>query len=342
MKIFFYLAFWSLALVFPARAATELPLTPQQRALAIKDIAAAFESIYVIPEVGNAIARDLRARQQRGEYDRITASRELAAVLSRHIDAICHDPHTEVAYFEDDQLVERPTADPVVMKQREDARRARALAKNFDFAEPKRLDGNVALVRFDSFHRAADAAPLVHRIMSAVADADALIFDLRENGGGSPDLIAVLASYLFDEKPVHLYDQVSRRDGTHVQAWTDPDVPGKRFGSSKPVYILTSKETFSAAENFAYTLQQLGRATVIGERTAGGAHGAFGKPVTSHLVPMVATKRTINAVTKSDWNRVGVIPEVAVPAAGALAAALAQVRPARPRGDAASAGETVH
>ena len=149
---------------------------------------------------------------------------------------------------------------------------------------------------------------------------------LGEIGGSSPDLIPVLASYLFDDQPVHLYDQSNRREGTHVQAWTNLAVPGKRFGSRKPVTILTSKETFSAAENLAYTLQKLGRAKVIGERTTGGAHGAFGKPVTCHLVPFVATKRTIHAVTKSDWNRIGVIPDIAVPAGDALAAAVAQVK----------------
>lgn len=310
----------------PTWAAPEAPLTPQQRAQAIQDIAAAFEAIYVIPEVGNAVARDLRERLQRGEYDRITASRELAKVLSSHIDAVCHDPHTEVAYFEDDQLAERPASDPALAKEREAKRYARAMAANFDFAEPKRLEGNIALIRFDSFHPAAFAAPLVQRYMSEAASADALIIDLRQNGGGAPDLIPVLVSYLFDDKPVHLYDQVSRRDGTHVQAWTDPAVPGKRFGSSKPVYVLTSKETFSAAENLAYTLQQLKRARIVGERTPGGAHGAFGKPVTSHLVPMVATKRTINAVTKGDWHRVGVAPDIAASADDALAAAVAAAK----------------
>lgn len=310
----------------PSHAAPELPLTPQQRAQAIKDIATGFEKIYFLPEVGNAVARDLRLRLRRGDYERITASRELAGVLSKHIDEICHDAHTEVAYFEDDQLAERTAIDPAVARQREDARRARALAENVDFAEPQRLEGNIALIRFDGFHPAAYAAPVAQRIMSGAADADALILDLRQNGGGAPDLIPVIASYLFDDRPVHLYDQISRHEGTNVQAWTDPAQPGKRFGGSKPVYILTSKETFSAAENLAYTLQQLKRAKVVGERTPGGAHGAFGKPVTSHLVPMIATKRTINAVTGGDWDRNGVIPDVAVAADEALAAALAQAR----------------
>ena len=279
-----------------AQAAPELPLTPRQRAQAIEDIASGFERLYVIPELGQAVARDLRDRLRRGDYDGITASRELAGVLSAHIDAVCHDPHTEVAYFEDDQLAERAAPDPALAREREAARRARALAANVDFAAPRRLAGNVALIRFDSFHPAAYAAPVVARIMSGAADAEALILDLRRNGGGAPDLIPVIASYLFDARPVHLYDQFSRRDGTQVQAWTDPALPGKRFGATKPVYILTSKETFSAAENLAYTLQQLQRAKIVGERTPGGAHGAFGEPVTSHLVPMIATKRTVNAI----------------------------------------------
>jgi len=303
-------------------AAAESPLTPRQRAQAIEDIAAAFEQTYVFPDVGDTVARDLRSRRERGEYDRITASRELAARLSRDIGAICRDSHTEVAYIEEDQLAQAPPASPAAAKQREEARRARARADNFGFAEPRRLDGNIALVRFDSFYPAADAAPFVQRIMSGVAGADALILDLRENGGGSPQLIAVLASYLYDDTPVHLYDQYDRRLGTRHEAWTDPGVPGERFGSRKPVYILTSAQTFSAAENLAYTLQKLGRAKVVGERTRGGAHGAFGRPVTSHLVPMIATRRVIHAVTKSDWDRVGVIPDVRAPAADALAAAV--------------------
>jgi hypothetical protein len=325
-KFFFSLLTVASLLCSSSWAASETPLTPPQRAQAIQDIAAAFEAFYVIPEVGNAVAKDLRDRMLQGEYDQITASLELAKVLSAHIDSICHDPHTKVAYFEDDQLAERPVIDPAVVKEREAKRYARALAANFDFAEPKKLEGNIALIRFDSFYPAALAAPLVQRYMSEVTSADALIIDLRQNGGGAPDLIAVLISYLFDEKPVHLYDQVSRRDGTNIQAWTNPAVLGKRFGSIKPVYVLTSKDTFSAAENLAYTLQQFKRARIVGERTPGGAHGAFGKPVTSHLVPMVATKRTINAVTNSDWNGVGVVPDVPVSSSDALPVAIAAAR----------------
>ena len=324
---FLYVATLNAVLATPLpHAAPEAPLTPAVRSQAVDDIAAAFEQTYVYPETGKAVAHDLRARRDRGEYDRISASRDLAAVLTKQIDAICHDAHTEVAYLEEDQLADTPPADPATLQKRAEARKARAKADNYGFAPPRRLDGNVALIRFDSFYPAADAAPYVQQRMSEHADAAALILDLRENGGGSPQLIAILASYLFDDTPVHLYDQYDRRLGTLTEAWTDPAVPGKRFGSRKPVYILTSAATFSAAENLAYTLQQLGRATVVGERTRGGAKGGFGKPVTSHLVPMVATRRVLHAVTKSDWDRSGVLPDIKAPAADALAVALARIR----------------
>lgn len=164
--------------------------------------------------------------------------------------------------------------------------------------------------------------------MSEAASAAALIIDLRENQGGSPEIIALMASYLFDDQPVHLYDQSNRRAGTNMSVWTNPAVKGTRLGGQKPVFILTSAQTYSAAENLAYTLQQLKRARVVGETTRGGAHGSFGRPVTSHLVPMIATSRTINAVSGSDWNRIGVQPDTAVPAAKALETAVELARKA--------------
>jgi hypothetical protein len=323
MRVVFALLL-SLSLIFSdsALAANDDLLTPQQRSRAIEDIAVAFEQIYVFPEIGVAVAQDLRARLRRGEYEQVADSRKLATLLSEHIDAICHDAHTEVAYVEADQLATPPTSDPAVIKRRNEERRAKAAAENFDFAEPRRLDGNIALIRFDGFYRADDVGPLVQKYMNEAASADALIFDLRENGGGSPQIIALLASYLFDDQPVHLYDQSNRREGTNIQVWTDPKVPGERLGGKKPVFVLTSARTYSAAENLAYTLQKVRGAQVVGEKTRGGAHGSFGRPVTSHLVPMVATSRTINAVTKSDWDRTGVLPDTAVPAADALKAAV--------------------
>lgn len=320
-----------LAVSAMAHAASDAPLTPQQRSKAIHDIATQFEKIYFDPAVGELMARDLRARLQGGEYEGITSSRELASLLSKHIDAICHESHTGVTYFEEDQLADAPAVDPAAFERSREKRLAEARVANFDFAAPERLAGNIALIRFDSFASPEDAGPFVQRLMGDTADAAALVFDLRWNTGGSSELIPVLATYLFDDKPVHLFDRSDRKRGTTTEFWTRPALPGKRFGSRKPVYVLTSRETFSAAENFAYSLQQLKRATVVGEKTRGGNHGAFGKPVTPHLVAYVATISTFHAVTRDDFGD-GVMPDLAVPAADALPAALAAARKELARG----------
>jgi len=158
-------------------------------------------------------------------------------------------------------------------------------------------------------------------LMSQVADADALVIDLRSNHGGSPDTVALVASYLFDETPVHLNDMFRRDTGYTAQSWTSRELRGTRFGSKKPVYVLTSRDTFSGGEEFAYDLQALRRATIVGETTGGGAH-----PMEPYLLDQwfqmrVPWGRPINPITKTNWEGVGVVPDVQVPAADALAQA---------------------
>lgn len=112
-----------------ASAASDDALTPQQRAGAIEEIATQFEKIYVFPEVGKLVAQDLRVRLRRGEYEQEADSRKLAALLSAHIDAICNDNHTEVAYFENDQLATLPAKDPAAVKRQVEQRRAQGAAE---------------------------------------------------------------------------------------------------------------------------------------------------------------------------------------------------------------------
>jgi C-terminal processing protease CtpA/Prc len=150
-------------------------------------------------------------------------------------------------------------------------------------------------------------------LMSRVGDARALLIDLRDNSGGEPATVAFVASYLFDAKPVHLNDIYRRDDDSTQQFWTAAEVPGKRFGARKPIYVLTSKRTFSAGEDLAYSLQAIKRARVVGERTRGGAHPCDAYPLDDSFFIVVPWGRGINPVTKTNWEGVGVMPDVAVP-----------------------------
>src|SRR5207302_202996 len=127
-------------------------------------------------------------------------------------------------------------------------------ASNFGFERVERLEGNVGYLDLRGFHRAEYGGDTAAAAMTFLSHTDALIIDLRENGGGAPDMVALICSYLFGPEPVHLIDVYYRPDDSTRQWWTLPHVPGRRYGD-KPVYVLTSRRTFSAGEGFAYTLK---------------------------------------------------------------------------------------
>ena len=144
--------------------------------------------------------------------------------------------------------------------------------------------------------------------------------DLRANRGGDPDTVAFVCSYLLDER-THLNTMYWRADERTEQSWSLPHVPGTRFGGTKPLYVLTSDSTFSAAEELAYDLQQLGRAVVVGERTRGGAHPCEGWTVHPHLEATVPVGRAVNPVSGTNWEGTGVQPDVPCAAADSLSRA---------------------
>jgi C-terminal processing protease CtpA/Prc len=133
--------------------------------------------------------------------------------------------------------------------------------------------------------------------------------------------VAFVCSYLLDER-THLNTQYARVGERYDQFWSLPYVPGARFGGTKPVYVLTSANTFSAAEELSYNLQQLGRATIVGETTRGGAHPREGWTVHPHLEASIPVGRSINPVSGTNWEGIGVRPDVPCPAAEALDRAL--------------------
>jgi C-terminal processing protease CtpA/Prc len=158
--------------------------------------------------------------------------------------------------------------------------------------------------------------------MELVAGTHALIIDLRQNHGGAPDGVVFWCSYLFPDHPVHLNDIFSADTGETRQYWALPYVPGPRY-LDRPVYVLTSGRTFSGGEDFGYTLQALGRAQVIGERTGGGAHPTRGFPISPAVHIAIPFARSVNPVTGTNWQGTGIVPDIAAPEAQAYDTAYA-------------------
>jgi retinol-binding protein 3 len=263
----------------------------------ISGVLTSLKEAYVFPDTALAMERAVRERARRGAYDRITSARAFAESLTAHLQAVSQDRHLRVRY----------SPDPIP-ERRGDGPSPEAEARQREF-------GRQVNFGFAWIEETAAAA------FTFLAGTDALIIDLRRNGGGSPHMVAFVTSYLFGEDTVHLNSLYWRPDNRTDHFYTRKTVPGRRYGGDKPVYVLTSDRTFSGAEEFAYNLQTRKRATIVGDTTGGGAHPGGMRRVTAHFGVWVPSGRAINPITKTNWERVGVRPDIAVAADRALVAA---------------------
>jgi retinol-binding protein 3 len=300
-------------------AQPDLVITSAERTNVIEEVLARLNDRYVFPAVAIKMTKAVRARQRAGAYDATTSSREFAAVLTADLREASKDKHLVLTYSFP-ALPRTPTDCPTDLGASERARCAQHLrSQNFGFRKVELLEGNVGYLCLIGFAPPQTGRAAAEAAMGFLGDADSLIIDVRENEGGSPQMLALLCSYLFEDetKRVHLNDIYSRPDGATHEIWTTPLVSGNGY-ATKDVYVLTSARTFSTGEELAYDLQALKRATVIGETTGGGAHCGNYERVSDHYVLFVASGRCINPITKTSWEGTGVVPDKAVPADLAL------------------------
>lgn len=284
--------------------------------LLINEACATLEARYVFPEVARAMADRLRERRRAGAYDGLVTDRALALQVTEDLRAVSLDKHLTVS-------VAPPEAGPA-------AGGVRAADGNYGFRRVEILEGNIGYLRLDAFASGLDAERKASAAMNFLSDCRALIVDLRHNGGGSPDQVRFITSYLFDQ-PTHLNSMVDRQGNTIEEFWTLAEVPGKRLAAGTPVYVVTSAMTFSGAEEFAYNLKSLKRATIIGETTRGGAHPIQRQPVGDRFSIAVPYMRAHNPITGRNWEGVGVAPDITAPSDEALDRAIAEAR-AKPAG----------
>jgi retinol-binding protein 3 len=189
--------------------------------------------------------------------------------------------------------------------------------RNFSIARVEHLKQNIGYINIVGFEPAEDAGPAIAAAMRLVAHSDALIIDLRENDGGYPSGVAQLESYFFDSR-THLNDMYVREGNRVEETWTLDELDGPRYGEKRPLFLLTSSKTFSGGEDMAYTMQQLKRATIVGEVTGGGANPGRDFRLNTHFSAFIPFARAVNPVTKTNWEGVGVQPNVKTSAERAL------------------------
>lgn len=311
MRPFSVVALTILATVLHAQPQPDkdLNIDAAERNQVIDSVLDVLNKQYVFPEVAAKMASALRERQKRKEYDAITSAQEFARILTEHLQAISHDKHLRVRHSFEVLPLRQDREGPPSPEERERARRQMA-RQNFGFEKLERLSGNIGYLDLRSFAPPGLGGETVVAAMNFLANTDAVIVDLRKNGGGAPAMVALICSYLFDDV-THLNDLYWRPKDSTQQWWTLPYVPGKKL-AGKPVYVLTSKRTFSGAEEFSYNLKNLNRATIVGETTGGGAHPGGVVRLSDHLSAFIPTGRAINPISKTNWEGTGVAPDVAV------------------------------
>jgi hypothetical protein len=285
------------------------PVPPRE---IVETAVAVVRSRYVFPERAAQAAAEIEARLAAGEYDGLSEP-ELAERLTSQLYAVCADKHLRVVVHPGRRRPMRRPADRD--KDRQEMRQVGRL-DNFGIHRVERLEGNIGYVDLRRIALPQHAGPSIAAAMELVAGTYALIFDLRRNGGGSPDGVVFWCSYLFDGPGTHFNDIFEAETGETRQFWSVPYVPGSRY-VDKPVYVLTSHETFSGGEDFCYTLQALGRAQVIGETTGGGAHPTGMRPISPTMAIAVPFARSVNPITGTNWEGTGVVPDFSAPAAEA-------------------------
>lgn len=293
----------------------DLPINAATRTQVIEAVLSKLNESYVLPEIAARMEQSIHTRMQKGEHNQISSSAVLAQTLTSHLREVSKDKHLGVSYSYEPIPAPSNQSEP----SPEDRERFRRMAssQNFGFEKVELLSGNIGFMELNGFINPELGAETAIAAMNLLANTDALIIDLRYNGGGEPGLVQLISTYFFSGKPVHLNSIYWREGNRTQQFWTLPYVPGKRY-VDKPIFILTSKRTFSAPEEFAYNLQALKRATIIGETTRGGANPAKDFRINEHFSVLVPVGRAINPVTGANWEGTGVKPDIETTEAQAL------------------------
>lgn len=300
------------------------PITAAEQKAVIETLDQQLKSQYVFPGVAAKTAAALSAKAAHDDYSDAKTTTAFAKALSTDLRFIGNDKHLAVKFApdlsqpppNDDKTADDkgPTAEEIAQMIAQ--MRSASTRESYGISRVQLLPGDVSYIDLRNFGHPEIVGAAYDAAMSLVAGTKALVIDLRKNNGGEPDGVAYLLSHFFAEGDArHLNDIYYRADNSTHQFWTIPSAMPRFTG---PIYVLTSHHTGSAAEECAYDLQTQKRATLVGETTVGGANPGGWIPLGHGFMAFIPMARAINPITKTNWEHVGVKPDVAVPASSAM------------------------
>ncbi|MFK7923102.1 MAG: S41 family peptidase [Bacteroidia bacterium] len=285
--------------------AQEKPLSQKYKAEAIERLSQLMNDFYVFPEVANSTEKHLKAQLKKGHFAQFTTDKSFAEALTESVQTINKDKHMRIM---PNPPYEAKENSPERMIEERLYQMERYRRYNAGFNTVKVLEGNVGYLDLRGFAGVESGKAFADAYMKLMANCDAVIVDLSKNGGGDPYMVQYLCSYFFDERR-HLNSLYWRRGDETQEFWTLDQVDGIKM-PTVPLFVITSDKTFSGAEEFSYNMQTQKRATLVGQTTGGGANPGNTMPINENLSVFIPTGKAINPITKTNWEGVGVVPEV--------------------------------
>jgi len=284
-------------------------ITLNEKQQVIDSVSVNLKEEYIFSDIAEKLVTLLNRKLEEGKYDHLLSHEEFASTITKDLRSVNNDKHLWIWYYPDwvtNELLRINNLSKGI-----DTGLEKGQKNNFGFKEIKIMDGNIGYFRLDEFSEYPNALQTLNGGFQFLQYCDALIIDLRHNIGGAPEMVQLLCSYFFQIPSVHLNSLKYKQDGDVVQYWTYYFLPGKKF-INQPIYILVSGRTASAAEEFAYNLQTLKRATIIGEKTRGAAHHNKFKIINDNYFMSLPIARAVNPITHSNWEGAGIKPNIEV------------------------------
>ncbi len=293
------------------------------RSQTVQQLNKLLEANYVFEDVAKKTTAHLSKQLKAGYFDEYQDIKSFAKALTEEVQSINKDKHMRVR---PSPPYKAPDNTPERLIEQHLHRLGQTRSNAAGFKAVKKLDGNIGYIDLRGFADVQAGGPMADRSMAILEGSDAMIIDLRKNGGGSPAMVQYLCSYFFGER-VHLNSLYWRQGDRTDEFWTLDEVEGKKLPNI-PLFVLTSSRTFSAAEEFSYNMQTQKRATLVGETTGGGANPGGGFRVNKDLTVFIPTGAAVNPITGTNWEGVGVVPEVKTSAEEALDKAISLAKEA--------------
>lgn len=274
----------------------------------IADLLQKLDAFYIFPDEAKKTGDIIRKKQKKGDYAAITDPNVLAKTMTQDIRDVLHDKHFGVRYSQSRPSVGMMRDTVADKKRMAELERFHAI-KNMGFSSIAIMDGNIGYLKVDGFGPVEFVGKTCSAAMTFLNNTDAMIIDMRDNNGGEPEMVQYLCTHFFSETPVHLNDLYFREGNRTIEDWTLPKVDGLRY-LDKPVYVLINGRTFSAGEEFTNNMKELKRATIIGETTGGGANPGDMVEIKHSFAAFIPNGRAINPISKTNWEGVGVTPDI--------------------------------